>query len=311
MERYDAILEPGGPPSGHGDPRDETGQAVLHVAPEIMSKLRALLAPFAPGLTRKEWEGILITSLGVALWFFQRSAKWHRWSGNWMVRSLFIYALIPFAIHAVLALDGARRRYAGAVLASLAVGALAARFALRPADPMGWAIVAGGLALSVPLFFFCPPRELGVRVGEGRLWLPLVAAGYAVTLLGIVAIAHTPSFLKSYPYVHFRVGHEATFVFREVIEVVDMFSWEFFFRGFLLFTLAPRIGALPAILMQATLFACAHVNKPELEIYASIAGGLLLGHLCLRVKSMLPAFVVHQAVFLSAEIAGVWVKSKG
>jgi membrane protease YdiL (CAAX protease family) len=79
----------------------------------------------------------------------------------------------------------------------------------------------------------------------------------------------------------------------------------------LLFTLAARIGPLAAILVQATLFACAHVNKPELEIYASIVGGMLLGQLCLRVRSMLPAFVAHQMVFLSAEIAGVLVKSGG
>jgi membrane protease YdiL (CAAX protease family) len=274
-----------------------------------MNRLRAMLAPFNPNLGRKEWEGVLIAGLGVALWFFQRHAKWPRWSGGWMVRSLFVYVLIPFAIHAVLSLEGARRRYAGAVLAMLVAGALAARFALGRADPADWAIVAGGVALSVPLFFFCDPRELGVRVGEGRLWLPLVTAGYAITLIGIVAIAGTPSFLKSYPYVPFHPGHAATWVLREALELLDMFSWEFFFRGFLLFTLAPRIGPLAAILVQATLFACAHVNKPELEIYASIVGGMLLGQLCFRVRSMMPAFVAHQMVFLSAEIAGVWMKS--
>jgi membrane protease YdiL (CAAX protease family) len=276
-----------------------------------MSRLRALIATFDPGLGRKEWEGVLISGLGVALWFFQRFAKWPRWSGGWMVRSLFVYALVPFALHAVLALDGARRRYAGVVLASLVAGALAARFALAPASQVDWAILAGGVLLSVPLFFFCDPRALGVRLGEGRLWLPLVVAGWAVTFCGILAIAHTPSFLKSYPYVPFSSGQEATFVFREALEVLDMFSWEFFFRGFLLFALASRIGPLAAILVQATLFACAHVNKPELEIYASIVGGLLLGQICLRVRSMLPAFVAHQMVFLSAELVGVWVKRGG
>jgi membrane protease YdiL (CAAX protease family) len=273
-----------------------------------MNRVRALLATFDPHLTRKEWEGVLLAALGVALWFFQRFAKWPRWSGGWMVRSLFIYALIPFALHAFLALEGARRRYAGAVLGSLVTGALVARFGLPPADPTDWAIVVVGLALSVPLVFFCDPRALGVRVGEGRLWLPLILAGYAVTLAGILAIAHTPSFLKSYPYVPFPAGGGASFVFHELIEMVDMFTWEFFFRGFLLFALAARIGPLGAVLVQATLFAAAHVNKPELEVYGSILGGILLGQLCLRVKSMMPAFVAHQMVFLSAEIAAVLVK---
>lgn len=270
-----------------------------------MSRLRALLAPFAPGWSRKEWEAAIIACAGVALWFFQRGARWPRWSGGWMLRSLFVYVLIPFALHAYFALEGARRRYAAVVLAALGAGAIVARFVLPRASPAAWPILAVGIALSVPLAVSCDPRELGVRPGEARLWLPLVIAGWLVTLVGILAIAPTAAFHKSYPYVPFTAGHEATFAIREGLELLDMFSWEFFFRGFLLFTLAARLGAVPAILLQAVLFGCAHVNKPEPEIYASIVGGALLGHLCLRVKSMLPAFVAHQLVFLSAEVVAV------
>lgn len=266
------------------------------------------LSTFVPGLSKKEWEGVFIASFAVALWFFQRSAKWPRWSGGWMLRSLFIYVLIPFAIHAYLSLEGARRRFAAGALGTLIVGALVARFVLAPSDPSAWAIVAAGVLVSAPLFFFADARELGVRPGEAKLWLPFVAAGWVIAAIGILAMMHTPSFLKSYPYVPIHRSDVLSFVWREALEVVDMFSWEFFFRGFLLFTLAPRVGVLAAILVQSTLFACAHVNKPEIEIYASIVGGLLLGQLCYRVRSMMPAFVAHQAIFLTAEIAGAWVK---
>lgn len=273
-----------------------------------MALVRSLLAPFATGWQKKEWEGVVITAAAVALWFFQRFAKWPRGSGGFMVRSLFLYVLIPFALHALFTLEGKRKRYAGLALGLLSAGMLATRFVLEPADARAWAVLAGGLALSAPLFVFCSPRELGVRGGELRLWLPLVAVGWVVTLAGIVAIAHTPSFLKSYPYVPLRAGDFAGWALREGLEVIDMFAWEFLFRGFLLFALAPRLGVVSAILIQATLFGCAHVGKPEIEVYASILGGILLGHLCWRVRSMLPAFAAHQAIFLSAEIAGVWVK---
>lgn len=271
-----------------------------------MSKLRDTLAPFDPGLSKKEWEGVAIAAAAVALWFFQRQAKWHRWTGGWAIRSVFIDALIPFALHAYFVLEGTKKRYAGGVLAALTLSAIVVRFAAL--GPSAWAVIAVGVALSVPLFFYTDVRDLGVRLGEVKLWAPFVVVGYLVTLVGIVAMAGSESFLKSYPYVPLRPNAMGMFVFRELLELVDMFTWEFFFRGFLLFALASRIGVLAAILVQATLFACAHVNKPELEIYASIAGGLLLGQLCFRVKSMMPAFVVHQAVFLSAEIAGAWVK---
>ena len=273
-----------------------------------MGILRDAFATFKPDFARKEWEGVAITAAAVALWFFQRAAKWPRWSGGWLLRSLFVYVLIPFALHAYFSLEGARRRYAGVALASLVTGLLVARFALPRSGTEPWIVVAVGLALSAPLVAFSHPRELGVRLGDARRWLPLIAIGFAVTLAGIVAMAHTHSFLKSYPYVPLRPAAMGTFVFREALEVADMFAWEFFFRGFLLFSLAPRVGLVPAILVQTTLFACAHVNKPEIEFYASIGGGLLLGQLCYRVRSMMPAFVAHQAVFLSAEIAGAWVK---
>lgn len=273
-----------------------------------MGKLREAFAAFKPEISRKEWEGVAITAAAVALWFFQRFAKWPRWSGGFAIRSLFVYALIPFALHAFFSLSGAKKRYAGAALATLTVITLVARFALGASDTGTWILLAIGTAISIPVFFHCDVRDLGVRLGEVKIWLPLVAIGYAVTLVAIVAMASSSSFLKSYPYVPLRAGGMGLFVFRELLELADMFTWEFFFRGFLLFALASRIGPLPAILVQAVLFACAHVNKPEIEIYGSILGGLLLGQLCYRVKSMMPAFVAHQAVFLSAEIAGAWMK---
>lgn len=257
-----------------------------------MSKVRALLAPFATGWSRKEWEGAVIACAAVALWFFQRGAKWPRWSGGWMLRSLFVYVLIPFAIHAYFSLENARRRYAALVLSALGAGALVARFVLPHASPIAWPILAAGVALSVPLAFFCDPRELGVRPGEARLWLPLVLAGWLVTLAGIFAIAPTASFHKSYPYVPFVAGHAGTFAFREALELVDMFSWEFFFRGFLLFGLGRRFGTL-AVFVQMVPFVMTHYPKSEVETLLAIPGGLLLGVLAWRGETFLGTWILH------------------
>lgn len=272
-----------------------------------LSSLREML----PRLERKEWEATAIASAAVALWFFQRHVKSPRWSAGWIAGELFLYGLIPFALHAVLGLAGGRRRYAAVVLTALLAAAALVRFVVPARDPWMWALILAGVAVSGPLFVMSPPRELGVRGGATRLWMPFIVAGYLVALAGIFALVRTPAFLKSYPYVPLKEGHLGLFAFRELAEGVDMFAWEFFFRGFLLFGLASRVGAVPAILVQAVLFGCAHVGKPELEIYASIIGGLLLGHLCLRVRSMLPAFVAHQMIFLSVEVVAAVVKLRG
>lgn len=187
---------------------------------------------------------------------------------------------------------------------------LLVRYRWVPVNGITWGLGLSGLLASVPLGWWLDLRSLGLRLGQVRHWLPPILIGAAIALLGIVAIADTPAFRADYPYVPFTPQGLGLFTFREALEVIDMFGWEFFFRGVLLFALAARLGTVPAVLIQATLFACAHVGKPELEIYGSIFGGVFLGALCLRVRSFFPAFVAHELVFSSAEVAGVvgrWV----
>jgi membrane protease YdiL (CAAX protease family) len=76
---------------------------------------------------------------------------------------------------------------------------------------------------------------------------------------------------------------------------VQMFSWEFLFRGFLLFALADLFGPY-AVWIQAVPFAMAHFGKPEWETYSSILGGVLSGWIAYRVGSFYPSWVIHWAL---------------
>lgn len=82
--------------------------------------------------------------------------------------------------------------------------------------------------------------------------------------------------------------------------VVWMFCWEWFFRGFLLFGFAQaftgRWAPLVAIPLQAALFGWAHIGKPQPEMWASFAGGLILGIVAWKQKSWFSAFLTHAAV---------------
>ncbi len=80
--------------------------------------------------------------------------------------------------------------------------------------------------------------------------------------------------------------------------VLYMLCWEWFFRGFLLFGTAQGFGFVVAIVLQAGLFGLAHWGKPSLEMYSSFVGGALLGILCWREKSFLPAFLIHAFVHI-------------
>lgn len=80
--------------------------------------------------------------------------------------------------------------------------------------------------------------------------------------------------------------------------IVYMLCWEWFFRGFLLFTLAQGVGFALAIALQAVAFGLAHWGKPPLEMASSFVGGLVLGIVAWREKSFVPAFVAHALIHI-------------
>ena len=76
---------------------------------------------------------------------------------------------------------------------------------------------------------------------------------------------------------------------------IYMFSWEFIFRGFLLFGLANKFKE-GSILIQTIPFAILHLGKPALEAFFSVFGGIYLGYICYKSRSLIPAFLIHFSI---------------
>jgi uncharacterized protein len=73
---------------------------------------------------------------------------------------------------------------------------------------------------------------------------------------------------------------------------IDLFGWEFFFRGFILFTYVRKFGA-DALWLQAVPFALAHIGKPEIEAFSTIFGGFAFAWVAYRTKSFVYPFIIH------------------
>jgi membrane protease YdiL (CAAX protease family) len=88
--------------------------------------------------------------------------------------------------------------------------------------------------------------------------------------------------------------------------LLDLFGWEFLFRGWLLFGYARRFGA-DGLWLQAVPFALAHVGKPELETLSTIFGGFAFGWVAWRTKSFVYPLIIHWfiASFIIAVTAGL------
>jgi len=146
------------------------------------------------------------------------------------------------------------------------------------------------------------PRRFGLRLGDwrqGALWTVLGVLLMAVVIVGLVQLEE----FRSY----YRLGSFQEPLSREVLEfalrqAIYMFSWEFIFRGFLLFGLKDRFGSL-AIWIQAIPFAIMHLGKPELETLSTIFGGAAFGYIDLKSKSVLPSVVIHWAIYVMMVLA--------
>lgn len=156
------------------------------------------------------------------------------------------------------------------------------------------------------------------RIGGWAAW-GLTAKGFSslpyllllVFLAPLVAMASTRhDFLHAYP--KFRsiafIGGYASPVWpwRLLYELsygLDFVSIELFFRGFLVIGLARWAG--PKVILPMTAFYCTvHFGKPLGECISSFCGGLILGVIAWRTRSILGGLMVHLGLAWMMEIGG-------
>jgi uncharacterized protein len=77
-----------------------------------------------------------------------------------------------------------------------------------------------------------------------------------------------------------------------VYTLLELFGWEFLFRGWMLFGYERKFGA-EALWLQAVPFAIAHFGKPEIETLSTIFGGFAFGWVAWRTRSFLYPFLIH------------------
>lgn len=132
------------------------------------------------------------------------------------------------------------------------------------------------------------PRDYGFQFGnwrEGLLWTLLAIVGMSILLW---LIARTDA-MSSY-YAGRAPENPLQIV---LVTGLDLFSWEFIWRGFMLFGLAKVLGPGPAIMIQAIPFAFMHLNKPEIETLSTIFGGAAFGFIAWRTNSFVYPFLIH------------------
>jgi membrane protease YdiL (CAAX protease family) len=141
------------------------------------------------------------------------------------------------------------------------------------------------IPLGVTLFVFREkPAEVGFCLGDWK-------TGLVLTLLGVTLMTPVIWFLgtrvpgmRSY-YSYAPEG----LIWKKGLE---LFGWEYIFRGWLLFGYARKYGP-DALWLQAVPFAVAHLGKPGIETLSTIFGGFAFGWVAWRTRSFLYPFLIH------------------
>jgi membrane protease YdiL (CAAX protease family) len=182
-----------------------------------------------------------------------------------------------------------------------------------PLLPWAWWIggtfalwVAGAWALA---------RMLGFRAGalglkfEGlwsKLWIYAILL--IIVLVGVFWASTREGFTNTYPFVKPRYCERWSWTLLLIwwaIYGAQFFAVEFFFRGFMLFTLEKRfgLGAIPAMVVP---YCMIHYHKPLPEALGAIIAGFVLGWLALKTRSIWGGVLIHVSVAISMDALSLW-----
>lgn len=145
-----------------------------------------------------------------------------------------------------------------------------------------------GSALFIWIVYREPLSNFGFGLGNRRRGLLYTAVACAGMALILWFAARTPAMQAFYE------GRAPDGLGRAVVlNGVELFAWEFVWRGLALFAFARAFGPGAAIFLQAVPFAFMHLGKPEIETLSTIFGGAAFGFIAWQTRSFVYPWLIH------------------
>jgi membrane protease YdiL (CAAX protease family) len=151
------------------------------------------------------------------------------------------------------------------------------------------------------------PLNFGFRVRGISRHLPLYGLLAIVMLPIVVAVSFFPAFQRYYPFHDYAGQSLRGLLLWEALYALQFVTLEFFYRGFLLFSLERYLG-IYAIFVMVIPYCMVHFGKPFVETLAAIPAGVVLGALALRTRSIWPGALLHIAVGWSMDLLSLYHK---
>ena len=147
-----------------------------------------------------------------------------------------------------------------------------------------WNLSLGWPVAVVALVFRESPARYGLRFHLTRQMAVMYAVLAAVMLPVLYVASLRPSFQNTYPMVRNLGADPWRLAAWEASRALRFVALEFFFRGFLLFSLEARFG-MHAIAVAALPYGVMHFGKPFGEALGAVVAGAVLGSQIARNQS--------------------------
>jgi len=143
------------------------------------------------------------------------------------------------------------------------------------------------------------PWTLGMRLGDWRTGLTIVAVSLPLLALSLLLGSSDPELRRAYPFAKEALENPGRFVLYEAAYVVFYYlAWEFAFRGVVLFGLLAFLphtipGIAVAIMVQTFLSTIYHIGHPHSEVVGAFILGLVAGAATVVTGSILYGLFYH------------------
>ncbi|MCP4606587.1 MAG: CPBP family intramembrane metalloprotease [Proteobacteria bacterium] len=144
-------------------------------------------------------------------------------------------------------------------------------------------------------------QEIGFALGDWRNGLKWTGIFLAVMIPVVIAAGFFSTFTQKYPLAKSALDSYEAFIVFEGVMLLYFIGWEFFFRGYMLFTLHKHLGNI-AVFIQMVPFALLHGSKPLPEALGAIIVGIVLGYFALHTRSFVYCALIHFLVALTMDI---------
>ncbi len=165
--------------------------------------------------------------------------------------------------------------------------------------------------LTIRFLFREKVADYGLRFKGAFKELHLYVIMLLVMIPLVIYFSSTSSFQVRYPF--FKTYHGnllwSDLLIWEFFYILQFFALEFFFRGFVLFGLKPKLGIYSVFIMTIP-YCMIHFGKPFPETLAAIIAGLVLGFLSFRSQSIWLGVLIHCSVGLGMDLAALWQKGQ-